>query len=432
VSLRRVLTFTFAILMAPSLAVAQIGKLDEDTLSLAGNLRSILGFNFNYDEPLLFGPDNRADGFSQTLLRLTLDAAHDPGFSYQFHAVQSGTVANFQQSSADNPFNLVQATTRYRLLDLNWEQYQADDVQFSLFIDRAWIRYQNEYVDIVVGRQAIAFATALLWSPMDVFLPFDPRQFDQEYKPGVDAIRVDVPIELTSGITLVGSPGRTLATTGASVPSGFGGATWFGTAIMLRAFSSFGGWDVNLQGGKVYGGYQVATGFVGETSPVQYRGELTFTVASPTTAGSIEDGQVDTAPSASVGLGLALANGLDLGLDYFYNGQAADDLFESALRLATGGTLTLSAHQIGLFANYLALPILSVGGLFIVSASDGSVQIQPIVVYSISDESEFLVGASVNIGRRPTGQDPVTGLPVFRSEYGTYPQTVFAEYKFYF
>jgi hypothetical protein len=42
-----------------------------------------------------------------------------------------------------------------------------------------------------VGRQPVSFGTALVFAPMDVVNPFSAATIDTEYKPGVDAVRLD-------------------------------------------------------------------------------------------------------------------------------------------------------------------------------------------------------------------------------------------------
>ena len=45
------------------------------------------------------------------------------------------------------------------------------------------------FAGLTIGRQAVSFGKAHFWNPLDVFLAFDPFQFDRDYKPGVDAQR---------------------------------------------------------------------------------------------------------------------------------------------------------------------------------------------------------------------------------------------------
>jgi len=50
---------------------------------------------------------------------------------------------------------------------------------------------------------------------------------------------------------------------------------------------------------------------------------------------------------------------------------------------------------------------------------------------SVSDEADFLAGAMIALGQRPTLPSAVNPLG-FNSEFGTYPNSYYLEFKFYF
>ncbi|MCS5545799.1 MAG: hypothetical protein NZ867_03205 [SAR324 cluster bacterium] len=56
-------------------------------------------------------------------------------------------------------------------------------------LDRIFIRYQAGNLEFILGRQAVAFGAATI-SPTDVFTPVSFKALDQEYRPGVDAVRI--------------------------------------------------------------------------------------------------------------------------------------------------------------------------------------------------------------------------------------------------
>ena len=56
-------------------------------------------------------------------------------------------------------------------------------------LDRIFIRYQAGNLEYLLGRQAVAFGAATI-SPSDVFTPVSFKALDQEYRPGVDAVRI--------------------------------------------------------------------------------------------------------------------------------------------------------------------------------------------------------------------------------------------------
>ena len=57
-------------------------------------------------------------------------------------------------------------------------------------IDRLWLEYKLDKIQIRVGRQRINWGQSLVWNPNDVFNAYNYFDFDYPEKPGSDAIRV--------------------------------------------------------------------------------------------------------------------------------------------------------------------------------------------------------------------------------------------------
>ncbi|MDT8273026.1 MAG: hypothetical protein RRA35_07510, partial [Desulfomonilia bacterium] len=200
-------------------------------------------------------------------------------------------------------------------------------------------------------------------------------------------------------------------------------------------------WDLSIQAGKVYGGYQIGTGFSGEIGPVGLRGEASWFQArgdstilipdpdSPTDLRSID--LVKNHLSCVVGMDHRFENSLYLNLEYLYNTAGDDDhLFDAVLRSAIGETVSLSEHLTGLQATYDIHPLLTGGISLIYSLSDASSLLSPSIRYSVADESEFLAGALLGFGKRPDLTESSFINP--ESEFGTYPNIVYAQFKVYF
>jgi len=90
----------------------------------------------------------------------------------------------------------------------------------------------------------------------------------------------------------------------------------------------------------------------------------------------------------------------------------------------------MSRHLAGLVARYEFSPLV-VGEMgTIVSLSDGSLQLQPLVIISLSNEMDLLIGATLNFGQQPESHGSTTAE--IKSEFGTFPTMFFAEWKYYF
>ena len=203
--------------------------------------------------------------------------------------------------------------------------------------------------------------------------------------------------------------------------------------MLARLFTNVKEWDLAFQGGKIYGGYQLGGGLVGEIDVIAVRGEAAYFWAddslplpSPLEGDLIEDNFVGV-----LGLGHRFENTLSFEAEYLYNGAGDDDDPTSAFaRFQSGATLHVGRHLAGLLVSYDLLPIL-VGQLAVIySLSDSSFLLQPQLNLSLTDNADLLLGANINSGQRPEG-DSIENIEI-KSEFGTYPDLYFAEIKYYF
>src|SRR5690606_33009553 len=92
--------------------------------------------------------------------------------------------------------------TAPELVDLTWE-LEEDAAVLRGRTDRLWVRGTFGRTDVTVGRQPVSFGTGVLFTPLDLVAPFHPATIDQEYKPGVDAARVDTYLGVAGALTAV-------------------------------------------------------------------------------------------------------------------------------------------------------------------------------------------------------------------------------------
>ena len=420
-----------ALFLNADTAWALMGDTESD-FGLDGRLSTTNALVDNYNFEPFFG-DKNTDQFSQNLLRLIAGGRPTEQLSYEVHGIQSYTYSSAGDGTESPIFGTSGADRRYRALDATWDWHEGDNSVASLWLDRFNVKNALSWADITVGRQAITFGKAYFWNPLDIFLPFDPRQFDRDYKAGVDALRVDLQLGSFTGINLITVAGRELDSSGEFIDDGTLNASWYGSTVLGRVFTTLKGWDLALQGGKIYGGYQLGSGLVGEIGPIEARAEATYFWAqdseplpAPLAGDLVEDGF-----TAVVGFGHRFDNTLTVEIEYFYNGAGeSDDLEESFVRFRSGSTLQMSKHLTGLLVSYEFLPIITGQLTALYSWEDPSGPIQPILTWSPSDNTEVLVGASINFGDRP--EQSSTGQPQLQSEFGTFPDFYFMEFKLYF
>ena len=147
--------------------------------------------------------------------------------------------------------------------------------------------------------------------------------------------------------------------------------------------------------------------------------------------------------SLVVGADYRFDNSLYLNLEYLYNGAAEPDNYAAGLaRQLLGQNLSLSRHQLGCQITYDVHPLITAQLAGVCSLSDRSGQISPGVSISIADEAELVLGAIIGSGKRPGALQPayvsspgnmdIVSLPIIESEYGTWPNVYYVEFKYYF
>ena len=425
------LLLVVVIFATPSLSWALVGN-SYGPFGLDGSIRSIGGLVFNYDFPPFFG-DHDTDTFSQTIGRLTAAGRPTDSFAYEVHLVQTFTYASTVAGSTTG-FGLPSDRTRYRALDASWQWLTDKKTSARLWPDRYNVKISWPWADLTIGRQAITFGKAYFWNPLDVFLPFDPAQFDRDYKAGVDGLRLDIPLGDFSGLNLLAVAGRTIGLDGQYQNSSRTvDADWYGSSLLGRVFTNVKGWDLSFETGKVYGGYLVGAGLAGEIKGWSVRAEGAYFVAedSPALPWPYQGNLMEDRLTAVVGFGRHFESSLDLEMEFLYNGGGeSHDLNLAMIRVQDGQLQHLGVYILGATASYEITPLL-VGRLAVMhSLTDGSTQVQPTLTYSLSDNSELLLGAGLFFGQEPDVVWPI-GVDI-NSEFGTYPNYILAEIKFYF
>ncbi len=75
-------------------------------------------------------------------------------------------------------------------------------------VDRLWLDYTKDDLEITLGRQRIAWGTSLVWNVIDLINPKSVLDFDYEEKPGSDALRVQYYTGAVSKAELSIRPGK--------------------------------------------------------------------------------------------------------------------------------------------------------------------------------------------------------------------------------
>ena len=419
-------------LLIPSAATALVGD-SNGPFGLDGSIRLIGVWFRNYNFTPYF-QNQDTDEYLQGILRLTAAGRPTDRWNYEVHLVSALDYRSTGGEISTAGFGANGgAKTRYRAWDTTYEYIDEKYTSGTAWLDRFNVQLHFDAFDLTLGRQAITFGKAYFWNPLDVYLPFDPAQFDRDYKPGVDAVRLDIPLGDFSGLTFTYVMGREVYFGQYVVSEPSMDTSWYGSSVLARYYTNFHDWDIALQGGKIYGGYQLGFGLVGEVATIQVRAEAAQFWArdSRQLPWPFSKDLYESQFTGVIGLGRRFESSLDLEFEFLYNDGGEDnDLAIGLIRQQAGAVLHVGRYLAGFTASYEFTPLIVGRMAAIHSFSDSSTQLQPSVTWSLGDNTDLLLAATVNLGDRPT-IDPLRGVQI-HSEFGNYPDYLFAELKFYF
>ncbi len=284
-----------------------VGTAAAQDLKWGGSVRYYQFFRLEGLPESPFIDDRRDSEFGS--FRFTLESRLHPRLKFEAHAV-----ADFLSPPIFLSSSLATGQSRTFLpLEHDFTGTSADYDLVGRF-DRLSLQMDFDSFRIVAGRQAVTWGVTYFWPVMDLFSPFAPQRVDRDYKEGVDAVRVTVPVGAYSEVQVIA------AALGSS-------ASDDGAAAALARLH-LGPLDLGLMGGKFHrdtvAGAFFTTGFQGTA----YRGEFTWTLS-----GDPRDRLIDrrTFFRASFGLDRQLTPDLGLTLEFSYNGFGAGSPSQYAL-----------------------------------------------------------------------------------------------------
>jgi hypothetical protein len=309
-------------------------------------------------------------------------------------------------------------------LPLDWSA--IDHVSFSLYdrLDWLYARFTAGAFAFTVGRQPLTLGRGKLWTPEDLLAPFRPLALNTEYKPGVDAARLDWSLGDGASLLLLGSLGTT-------TQRSFH-ADRTGSAALVRGELALGRLRLGAQGGLVHGDTVGALDFfVDLPHGADLHGVGTLALV----------GDAARRPYARRGFTRALLGGSFEPLahvlataELYYSGsggRAPDDYwagFESA-RFSSGESPNVGRLYAGLACAWQAHALLAVNGSLLSNLEDGSFLLGPGLDYSLAQNTQIMAGALVAFGRGVRARD---GAPEAGSEFGSYPDVYHFDIKLYF
>ncbi|HKI73971.1 MAG TPA: hypothetical protein VJ998_04985 [Pseudomonadales bacterium] len=289
-------------------------------------------------------------------------------------------------------------TNTWRLTDIEPSLTSNPKREVYQNLDRFNVQFRFRAGDLTIGRQPITFGTARVINPTDVFLPFDVRTLNREYRVGVDAIRFQHPFgqlsELDVGV-IAGDDARTDT-----------------SSAFLQVKTNVNGNDLQLALIR-YAGQTLAGGGV-QTA----LGNFGFWFEGAAVWGDENYQRVST------GLDYAFTENVYGLIEYHYNGAGESREQDYPVNVTrapyrVGGVFLLGRQYIIPSVNVQLSPLWTVTAQALANLSDGSVFLSLATTCNITENAYVDLGYYHFLGNR-------------LSEYGADPDTLYASIRYYF
>jgi hypothetical protein len=310
-----------------------------------------------------------------------------------------------------NYIDLIKATGDW--VDLDAALWEKKKTIGYLEVDRLWFDWTKGDFQTTIGRQRIAWGTAWVWNPTDLFNPLNIIDFDYEELPAVDAVRVQY---YTSAVT--------------KIEGGYKPAKEKRDVIFAGLWSiNISDYDFNVIAGMRDDRWIAGGSWVGDILDAGFRGEITISEAPDRDNTSLlfrEMGESSLAsfnkPMVTVALSAdyTLPNTFYIHTEMLYNNSGkTKNIFLHSADARSIGMLTAARWAIYHEFAYEITPLMR-GMIFgIFNPNDKSFIIVPSLSYSVITNLDAFVIAQFFEG------DPLT-------EYGEYDNSFFFRLKFSF
>ena len=298
--------------------------------------------------------------------------------------------------------------------------------------DRLAITYEIGAFRLKLGRQALSFGQGRVFTPLDRVSPFSPAAVDREYKPGVDAARLDGFWGVAGEWTLVAAQR--------------GKWSLDHTVVGARVKDSVKGWDLGVLGLWVGGDRVVGLSLAGTVGEVSIYGDAAFTWRARSGALALAD-QVrrvdDTFTRATLGgsWSWAAAGGGSVTFETAWLGDGASDpdaylVSATDPRVTQGERWLLGQAYTSLVLTQALSPLVNASLSVITNLVDPSALVGPTLSWSVSDEVSVNLGgyAGAGLGLMPDSTSGTTSVPTpdLQSEFGALQWVTFAMMSAYY
>jgi hypothetical protein len=283
-----------------------------------------------------------------------------------------------------------------RWFNLTHELYNEDKNASVVRFDRVSIGYTGDKTVLRFGRQAISWGNGLLFTPMDIFNPFDPTAVDREYKTGDDMLYLQYLLDN-------GSDMQAVAVVRRDPISGEVEQDQSSLSLKYHGFSSRIEYDLLVA--DHYSDNLVGVGLSTDAAGAVWRGDLVWT--------NTDTGSVFSAVGGASYSWMAGGHNWTGFIEYYYNGfgQQDGDYSTAGLaanpdllqRLARGELFNLGRHYLGASVTVELTPLLNLTPNIFLNMVDPSALAQFLLAWDWKQDFQLLGALNIPIG--PAGSE---------------------------
>ncbi|MBL1273718.1 MAG: hypothetical protein COB25_014825 [Oceanospirillales bacterium] len=232
---------------------------------------------------------------------------------------------------------------------------------------RGTLQWRSPVGDFRLGRQQINWATTLIWNPMDILNPVSPLQLEPDERIGVDALLWDKSWGALGRISAVYAPQHNT-----NESSG---------ALRIKRF--IGGIDASVMAGEFADVTKVGVSGSGSVAGTGWRTEMVWSDREEAVAYW----------QAVANLNWSLRNGVNLALEYYYNGKTVQPRTLEVSRLTSGEPHDAGRHYTGVLVSQDINPLWDYRVVVIRNADDASWVLYPRSTWTLPMTQEVYLTA---------------------------------------
>jgi len=398
----------------------------DSLIDVSGSIQTGYNLYDNYSFAPYFDKNITQD-FS-SVARIIIEGDSRKKYSYELHAVQAYNYSNINTGITNRDISM-------SVVDYGDNWIKKSDQSAHYYIDRANIKFAVEDLDIHFGRLAVGFGKPLFWNLFDYY---GSPYLNQEYKAGIDALRLDKTISNFSGVNVVINKRKILTQSGDYLKnSTLQSYQWLGleeeVGFLLRGYTTIKDTDYALLYKREPEGHRIGIEVDGEIGSVNFYDEITYLWGSEKISmpGSYQGNLLKNYLMNVLGINYRFNNSLQITAEHLFNGIGdSDNLDASNVRYKNGVSTSLNNHLSGVSLSYEFNPLLVGQYDARLAWDDSSHQHNFSFVQSITDNVDFIAGGQINMGDRPNGTNWQN--PNIQSEFGRLSDTFYLKLKCYF